>query len=297
MDKNKLRPQTLDHPFDFSQASLQDYTDCPRRFQLRYIEQLRWPAPQAEPLRENEAHIRRGDRFHRLAQQALAGIPPERLAAVAAADPDPALKRWWENFTLLLPALQEGSARAEVMLAAPLTLTPSQGGHRLLAKYDLIQFLPGGQVVIYDWKTHLFRPRRSSLQSRLQTLVYPALLARAGTSLNDGQPLSAGQIEMVYWFAEFPDQPERFTFTPLGLEQNWEIINQMVAEIAALPAAGFPLTREEKRCRFCVYRSLCARGVQAGLLAESDEDPDDLLSLEGNEAIDIDFEQIGEISF
>jgi hypothetical protein len=287
MDQSKLRPQTLDprRPFDYSQASLQDYIDCARRFQLRYIQQLRWPAPQAEPLRENEAHIRRGERFHRLAQQALAGIPPERLALTAAADPDPAVSRWWENFAALLPSLQEGVSRAEVMLAAPL------GRQRLLAKYDLIQVLPDGRALIYDWKTHLFRPRRSSLEARLQTLVYPALLARAGAGLNNRQPFAAEQIEMIYWFAEFPDRPERFTFTPQKLARDWRSLTELAAEITALPAGGFPQTEEEKRCRFCVYRSLCARGVQAGLLAESEEEP------EQDEPIEINFEQIGEIGF
>jgi hypothetical protein len=287
MDQSKIRPNILDprRAFDFSQASLQDYTDCARRFQLRYIQQLRWPAPQAEPMRENEAHIRRGERFHRLAQQALAGIPLERLASAAAADPDPALATWWENFAALLPSLREGKTRAEVMLAAPL------GKHRLLAKYDLIQVLPNGNALIYDWKTHLIRPKRASLQARMQTLVYPALLAQAGAALNGGKPFAANQIEMIYWFTEFPDRPERFSFTPQKLEADWHDLVGLAAEVAALPAGGFPQTGEEKRCKFCVYRSLCARGAQAGLLADSEEDP------EQDETIEIDFEQIGEIGY
>ena len=35
--------------FHFSQGSLQDYVDCPRRFQLRYMMKLAWPAVEAEP--------------------------------------------------------------------------------------------------------------------------------------------------------------------------------------------------------------------------------------------------------
>jgi len=33
--------------FRFSQASLQDYVDCPQRFQLRYLAALQWPAVEA----------------------------------------------------------------------------------------------------------------------------------------------------------------------------------------------------------------------------------------------------------
>ena len=42
--KSKLPPQ-----FAFSQSSLQDYMDCPRRFQLRYLDRLIYPAAESEP--------------------------------------------------------------------------------------------------------------------------------------------------------------------------------------------------------------------------------------------------------
>ncbi len=84
----------LEH-FEFSQSSLQDYVDCARRFQLRYLDRVAWPAVQAEPVQENERHIQRGERFHRLAQQFLLGISPEKLARMAAADVDENLQVWW----------------------------------------------------------------------------------------------------------------------------------------------------------------------------------------------------------
>ena len=40
--------------FRFSQGSLQDYVDCQRRFQLRYVVNQSWPDVQAEPLMELE---------------------------------------------------------------------------------------------------------------------------------------------------------------------------------------------------------------------------------------------------
>jgi hypothetical protein len=47
--------------FQFSQGSLQDYVDCRRRFQLRYLDQLAWPAVEAEPLLEHEQRYLRND--------------------------------------------------------------------------------------------------------------------------------------------------------------------------------------------------------------------------------------------
>ena len=61
----------LPHSFQFSQGSLQAYVDCPRLFQLRYIEGLSWPAPEVEPALENERHLQLGSDFHRLVQQYL----------------------------------------------------------------------------------------------------------------------------------------------------------------------------------------------------------------------------------
>jgi hypothetical protein len=40
---------TLPYSFHFTQSSLQDYLDCPRRFQLRYVLDQPWPAVESEP--------------------------------------------------------------------------------------------------------------------------------------------------------------------------------------------------------------------------------------------------------
>ena len=291
MDYSKLRQKTLNpvRPFDFSQASLQDYRDCRRRFQLRYLEQRHWPAPQAEPIRENEIAIRRGVRFHRLAQQALLGVPAELLASAAQADPDPMLAAWWDAFAALLPSLQDGRRSVETLLAAP--LGAQLGNHRLLAKYDLIQIFEDGRAVIYDWKTSPHRPRRANLQERPQTKVYPFLLTFAGAGLNGGKPILPEQIEMTYWFAAHPAQPETFHYSAAHLTRDRDEIQDLVKEIAALGEKDFDKTDDEKRCRFCVYRSLCARGVEAGSMDEIDA-PE-----EAEGEIEIDFDQISEIGF
>lgn len=79
-----------------SQSSLQDYVDCARRFQLRYVERLAYPAVESEPALENEQHQREGEFFHRLAQQYLVGIPREQVSKLANT---PNLQRWWGNFS------------------------------------------------------------------------------------------------------------------------------------------------------------------------------------------------------
>ncbi|PJF28501.1 MAG: PD-(D/E)XK nuclease family protein, partial [Phototrophicales bacterium] len=51
--------------FQFSQSNLQDYIDCPRRFELRHIQHLHYPSIESEPQLDREAHQRRGVAFHR----------------------------------------------------------------------------------------------------------------------------------------------------------------------------------------------------------------------------------------
>ena len=70
--------------FQFSQASLQDFVDCPRRFHLRYLLNVAWPAAEAEPIEEQERRVQLGLAFHRMVQQQLVGIPEVRIARMAA---------------------------------------------------------------------------------------------------------------------------------------------------------------------------------------------------------------------
>jgi CRISPR/Cas system-associated exonuclease Cas4 (RecB family) len=278
--------------FQFSQRSLQDYVDCRRRFQLRYLDQLSWPAVEAEPLIEHENRLRSGAEFHRLVQRYLLGVPEERLSAMleSSAYQNVDLKRWWENFLQYAHLAPVESSLVEGTLSARI------GNYRLLAKYDLIRWdsdHSNDQVKIYDWKTSQRMPPRQWLADRLQTRVYPYLLVQAGgLIINDGQ-LSPGQIEMVYWFAEYPQEPQRFSYGPEQYEQDHEYLTGVIDEIDSLNTGDFALTLDEDHCKFCTYRSLCDRGVSAGSidLAESGKEA------EAEDDFDLDFDQIAEIEF
>ncbi len=93
--------------FRFSQSSLQDYVDCRRRFQLRYLQNLAWPALQSEPALENERFMLRGSLFHQLTQQFFSGVPADRLQAAIA---DPHLAGWWELVHALCATGKAGPA-------------------------------------------------------------------------------------------------------------------------------------------------------------------------------------------
>ncbi len=281
----------LPSDFHFSQGSLQDFVDCPRRFQLRYLERIAWPAVQAEPILENERHIQQGELFHLLVQQQLVGVPAARLTAMAQGDAD--LAAWWQAYLAAAPAALPGQHFPEVTLSAPLG---ESGERRLVAKYDLIVLTPDGRAVIFDWKTAHHRAPRRWLAERLQTRVYPYLLLQAGFDLSAGQPLAADRIEMIYWFAGFPDRPERFIYDAGQAVEDGGALHSLVEQIALLAGGEgiWPLTPHEERCRFCVYRSLCNRGTVAGSTDDADYrdvEPD------VDAAVELDFEQIAEIEY
>ncbi|HZY43825.1 MAG TPA: PD-(D/E)XK nuclease family protein, partial [Anaerolineae bacterium] len=85
--------------FQFSQASLSDYVDCARRFQLRYLLEQDWPAVESEPLLERERFVDLGRRFHKLIQQHAEGISIDALMQSAN---EPELARWWPNYLATL---------------------------------------------------------------------------------------------------------------------------------------------------------------------------------------------------
>ena len=289
--------------FIFNQASLQDAVECRRRFQLRYLLELAWPAPVAEPADEHEAHIRSGEAFHRLIHQHQVGLPAERLTAQTEAEVEVEvestrhLAEWWHNYLASPPENLPAVRYPEVTLSVPVG-----GTHRLLAKYDLVAIEPGRRAVIVDWKTSARRPTGAWLAARLQTRVYRYVLVRAGSQLNRGAALGPEQIEMVYWFAAFPDQPERLPYNRTQHEADGRYLTSLIADLAragddANTGDDFPLTDDVTRCRFCPYRSLCGRGVEAGDMRADDDVAGASEEAATDWATSFDFEQVGEIAF
>lgn len=265
-----------------SQSSLQDYNDCPRRFELRYLQQLSYPAIETEPALENEKHQTEGEYFHRLVQQYFVGITAEQISKLANTDN---LQRWWQNFIQsegLTGLTGLHGLKSEITLSAPL------GRFRLVAKYDLIA-VDNEKISIYDWKTYRKRPKNEWLAIRWQTRVYRALLVQAGAQLNGGRPIQPGQIEMVYWFADFPNEPAMFPYQADQFKRDWDALEKLAGEIAS--ASSFPKTDDVTKCSYCPYRSYCNRGIRAGEALDAE------LETEAEELFDINFEQIGEIEF
>jgi CRISPR/Cas system-associated exonuclease Cas4 (RecB family) len=272
--------------FQFSQSSLQDYVDCPRRFQLRYIQRRSWPALESEPAMDHEVFMQRGAQFHQMAHQYLLGVPGETISRLINADE--VIQRWWRNFESL-PKF-EHQIYPEISLSAPID------EFRIMAKYDLLSInTQDVKATIYDWKTSLKRPQRKNLIDRLQTRVYPYLLVKAGAQFTpqSGNPISPDQVEMIYWFTDYPDEPAHFPYSQKQFEADEAYLYDLVAKIKTQGDEDAPLTDDEWRCRFCKFRSLCNRGVEAGPLEEIDLVASEVQGFD----LDLDFDQVAEIEF
>ena len=278
--------------FQFNQSNLQDFVDCQRRFQLKYLLSLTWPSVEAQPVVEYERRTELGSLFHQMVHQYTLGIPANMLHVSSRYEE---LVPWWENFQYAISesgtihdAWQTSSQRF-----AEVTVNGVLADARVVAKLDLVAINSNGKVSIFDWKTTRQPPKRTWLAERIQTILYPWLLVQAGAFLNNNHTILPEQVEMIYWYAELPKAPVRFPYNQRKMQADQEELIKIIKKITQLEDSEFNMTSDEHKCSFCVYRSLCVRGVQAGQLSDYDH-------LDGEVDEDqfiLDFNQIEDISY
>ena len=131
------------------------------------------------------------------------------------------------------------------------------------------------------------------MAERLQTIMYPYLLVRAGAHLNNGKAIQPQQVEMIYWFAEAPTEPVHFSYSEQQFHEDEAHLTELIEEITE--RRTFDLTTDTKKCLFCTYRSLCERGIGAGNINEIDAETLD--DIDDDLGFDFNFDQIAEVEF
>jgi CRISPR/Cas system-associated exonuclease Cas4 (RecB family) len=284
---------TIPKDFIFNQSNLQDYVDCQRRFQLRYLLHQAWPAVEAEPFLEYERMMDQGSRFHNIVHQHLAGVPQSQIEQ--SLGNDEIMNMWWVNYQR---SLREGALESIFLPGArrygELSLSIPIYEYRMVAKYDLLVVQPDGKLLIIDWKTSKIRPKRKWLSDRMQTHIYPYVLSLANSSITDGRPADPSCIEMIYWFTNYPEQPEHFIYHDFEYKSDAKSLGNLISVVNQKSETVFPLTPDIKLCQFCTYRSLCDRGIKPGELLEVEELPGTDRS---SDNVSLDYDQIGEIEF
>ena len=154
----------------------------------------------------------------------------------------------------------------EITLSAPL------GEHRLIAKFDLIAIEPGGAGRDRGLEDLGQAPQAGLADPAAPDARYRDPLVRAAWPWNHGQPLRPEQIEMIYWFANFPDEPERLRYDATQFEADGRYLMEMAAKITQREDEVFPLTDDLRRCLFCVVPLAVPPRVEAGDLDAADTD-------------------------
>jgi hypothetical protein len=284
----------------FSATSLQEYIECPRRFQLRYVLDAPWPALATAAPSDQEEHLRLGHRLHHLIHQHFLGLAVESSPMPG----ESLLPQWWEAFLSFAAEWRGWYVAPEVALTIPIA------GQRLAVRYDALAWpAQTGEdatptCVILEWKTYSHPPQRDRLLSRMQSRVYPwALLAAGWAPPGCEISIPPDGVEMHYWLAGSPARVERFVYSGSALRTDGAYLETLIAGIAqrvettspkargttaatsAQAAEPWELTERRQLCEVCVYRSLCGRGARAGSvgdLLENDDDADDLQAAEND---------------
>lgn len=243
--------------FTFNQGNIQDFIDCRRRFLLKYVYKLNWPAGAVEPYHEYEDYAKQGQFFHQLAHKYFLGIPEELLTSTIKEEE---LKKYWGLFLQFSKHILLTDNKLNNQLFPELLLSSYIEGVRVNAKYDLVFVNQSGDVTIYDWKTSRKRPRAEHIRSRMQTRLYPYLLCERGLKNLDGHKFDPEKVQLIYWYTSFPQNPETIRYNDNQYTIDREYISNIVGRITQLSVEDFVRTSNNKTCRFCHYRTLCDRG-------------------------------------
>ena len=240
-----------------SRAKLQAFLACPRRFQLRSLKHLPWPAVPNDA--QSAEMMSRGQQFHLLMERHFLGLNPS-LSSVG----DEVVSGWFQAFKESKLRLPNGRYLPEHRLTVPI------GDHLLLGRFDLL--IVGEQedgapfAHIYDWKTGKAR-HESVLRQDWQTRLYLALLAEGGGALwpkgrfpNARHSIQPEYITMTYWYATEPELPRVIVYSQAEHTRNWAEIQTIVAQIDEhLAQDEWPKTDDWVHCRHCAYQVYCGR--------------------------------------
>ena len=246
----------------FSRPRLMAFLTCQRRFQLRYVAQLPWPAaPQSQS--QQEATYR-GQLFHQLLERHFLGLNEPEKADI------PQLRQWWATFERHGPSLPAGTRLPEISLTVPV------GRHLLTGRFDLL-VLAEGEAHIFDWKTEA-RPRPEwALRSDWQTILYLALLVEGGVALQN-RPILPDQVRLTYWFANDPAASVTIDYGPGQHQANWRQITDLIAQIDRQISndQAWPMTDDWAECGRCAFQLYCGRQIIAPPAGEPTESDDPL---------------------
>ncbi len=280
-----MKNSTISKPINLNQKNIQDFLDCPRKFQLNVLENLSWPAAISDHLEKIEHSIYLGNQFHLVCHQYFSGVSPA-LLDLSIDDPD--LKIMWGNFLPFGKSLIEFQSYPEQLLSYTIC------DQRLIAKFDLIVRTSSDKYIILDWKTGFNKPSRELISSRVQSFLYPFIFSLSGAELYNEPIIKPDHVEMHYFYPFSSEPHEVFPYSEEAHVEIRTLLEKIISDISKTIESSelFPLVEDPSQCKYCIYRSLCDRGVNPGNFESYLPVDHENLS---NEIFEL--EQVGELEF
>jgi len=250
----------------FSATTLQDFIDCKRKFKLKYIDHLSWPAPLSQLNTKYSEAITRGRKFHQLIQQHFIGIPDYELFNSIQ---DHTVRQWLKNALSF-----EISSEKQTKKMVEYHVSYINKGVLLTGVIDLLLISPDSGMKIIDWKTGLSKPNLDRYKSRIQTRLYPYLLLQSPAfSANRFEGLKTQEITFNYWFTNFPEHSLSFTYDRQNFNQDDAYFDDLITTITLTPVEEMLMTHNIDLCRSCPFQLYCGRNIQADYfdIQESDD--------------------------
>ena len=274
-----MRPER----FIFNAHSIQDFLRCPRRFELKYILNQSWPAPISEPVLEYENRMRLGTDFHHIVHQYLSGIDAEKLKQLSLSQE---LNYWFVNFQKFFTSHKFNHYSSEISITLPFQ------ENIIKAVIDFVGVNEEDQLIIAEWKTSEFLPKKEIISNTVQSILYPYMIYECRKNIFPDINIDHEDIEMIYWFPNYPEILIDLKYSQEKHDLNHRYLADIINRIQNTRSDAFNKTENLKICSYCEFRSLCERGIQPGYYDSKNPDMvlDQLID-------DIQFEDSLEISF
>lgn len=248
-----------------SQSQIQDFQQCPRRYYLRQVQQLTWPASDGAKASRLEQTAARGEVFHRFVHQLIQGIPAEDLLRQTDC---PEVRQWMENFLSFAPLPKDAVLYSEMELSA------IHAQVLWIGKFDGIA-VQKNRLTIFDWKTSAHPAARGNYLSSPQTRLYRYLAQRCSARLS-GIEIAPENIEMVYWFPSQPAAALHLPYDEASLKQDEAFLGACAAELSQSEEAAYPQSVRQEFCTSCSYFSFCHRDLAAAMNSEPEAEQESL---------------------
>lgn len=256
--------------YRLSQQHLNLLTNCPRKFQHLYLDNLTVPTTPVEQERLNW-----GSRFHLLMQQRELGLPIESLIAE-----NQEMQECFDIFFKAAPEIFTPKNLENLILRqAEYSRSINFQDYILTVIYDLL-IADFEQAQILDWKTYRSPQNQEKLAKNWQTRLYLYTLVETSNYPPE-------IVSMTYWFIQ-PKSQEiphnlKFFYNQQQHEKTKHDLSQILERLSywlkRYQESGelFPQVDVLDSCNSCQFATRCQRLPEAQLL-EVDEKYTDIAS-------------------